>query len=53
MLGLSDRPLAYEELDYARKKYVQFCLAEHEEHLPLLPIHPVRLASLMRFASDA
>ena len=50
MLGIDGKPLAYDELDYARKKYVQFCLAEHNEDLPLLPVFPMRLASLLRFA---
>ena len=50
MLGVNDVPLAYDELNYAKKKYVQFCLAEHNDDLPLFPILPIRLASLLRFA---
>ena len=29
---------------------MQFCLAEHNDELPLLPVFPMRLASLLRFA---
>ena len=50
MLGVNDVPLAYDELNYAKKKYVQFCLAGHNDDLPLFPILPIRLASLLRFA---
>eukprot|EP01047_Picozoa_sp_COSAG01_P080749 COSAG01_NODE_15821_length_1295_cov_274.630435_2_plen_181_part_01 len=40
----------YSELSTYRKKLVQFCMAEHTEDIPLLPIFPMRLATLIRFA---
>ncbi len=39
----------YSELSSYRKKLVQFCISEHTEEIPLLPIFPLRLATLIRF----
>lgn len=50
MLGVAGKLLTYEDLSYAQKKYVQFCVAEHTNEIPLLPIFPMRLASLLRYA---
>ena len=50
VLGVEDERLTYGDLTYAQKKYIQFCVAEHTEALPLLPIFPMRLASLLRYA---
>ena len=42
--------LKYNDLSYQIKKYVQFAITEHCAELPLLPILPVKLSSLIRFA---
>lgn len=49
LFKLSDPDLNYKALSPQRKKLVQFCMAEHTATLPLLPIFPLKLSSLIRF----
>eukprot|EP01043_Picozoa_sp_COSAG02_P055506 COSAG02_NODE_6443_length_3565_cov_9.490626_3_plen_65_part_01 len=37
---MADKLLAYDDLSYAQKKYVQFCVAEHSDEIPLLRACP-------------
>ena len=48
--GILANRLKYKDLAYQIKKYVQFAITEHSAELPLLPILPVKLSSLIRFA---
>ena len=40
----------YKDLPSYHKKFVQFCYSQHCEELPLLPLFPVKLSTLLRFA---
>jgi hypothetical protein len=33
--------LEYKDLHYQRKKLVQFCMTEHTDDMPLLPMFPM------------
>lgn len=50
MFGADAQCQRYQDLPYNRRKFVQFCLAEHSEDIPLVPMFPVRLATVIRYA---
>ena len=47
VLGVSSDPTKYTDLTSQQRKFVQFAIAEHCDELPLLPLMPVRLATLL------
>ena len=49
VFGLDSGDFVYSLLSTTRKKFIQFCVAQHTTVLPLLPPFPVRLASLIRY----
>lgn len=40
----------YKDLSSYHKKFVQFCYTQHCDELPLLPLFPLKLSTLIRFA---
>jgi len=50
VFGVNGLDLGYGDLPYNRRKFVQFCLAETTDEIPLWPMFPVRLATLVRYA---
>ena len=40
----------YKNLSSYLKKFVQFCYTQHCEEIPLLPLFPLKLSTLLRFA---